>query len=107
GTEVEARRPSGARPAVGGLVGGGCETVAVVRPVAAAAGCLQEPRPGEAEHQTPGRHQPRLAPSEVLDVAQDVVAAGALEIVAESLGLTGDLIDHPGRGVLALSAQLL
>ena len=75
--------------------------------VAAAARRLHEPRGGEPEHEATGRDQHGLAAGEVLDVAQEPVAAGLLEVVAHPVGLICDLLGKVRRGILALVARLL
>ena len=75
--------------------------------VAAAAGGLEEPRGGKAQRQPAGRDQPGLAASNGLHVTQQPLAIGVAQVAAERLGPVGDLLGHPGRGVLALPAQLL
>src|SRR3954447_22624490 len=67
---------------------------------------LQEARSGEAEGDAAGDHGPRLPAPEVLDVAKDRVAVGALQIVAERLGALGGLLGELRRLLLALLAQL-
>src|SRR5215213_7016457 len=77
------------------------------RPVALAARRLQEARRGKAEHESAGRDRPRVAPSEVLDVAHELVAVGVLQPLPRALGLLGRLLRVAGGRVLALRAELL
>ena len=75
--------------------------------VAAAARRLQEPGRCDAEHDTAGHDGPRPVAAEALDVAEDRVAVGALEVVAEVGDAGGRLVGELGRLVLALGAQVL
>ena len=77
------------------------------RLVATGARGLQEARGGEPEREPAGDDRPRALAAEVLDVAQDRVAVGALQVVAERLGALGGLLGELRRLVLALVAQLL
>ena len=77
------------------------------RLVATGARRLQEARGREAERHAAGDDRPRLPAPEVLEVAQDRVAVGALQVVAERLGALGGLLGELRRLVLALLAQLV
>src|SRR5512132_1280616 len=92
---------------VGSVVAGPYGGVGAQRLIAPVAGRLQEPGGGKPEREPASRHQPRLAAGKVLDVAEDALAAGRLQIIAQAVGLAGCLLDQPGWGVLALPAQLL
>src|SRR3954469_209961 len=77
------------------------------RLVAPAAGRLEEARGDEPEREATRDHRPRAVAAEVLDVAQDRVAIGALEVVAERLRALRGLLSQLRRLLLALAAQVL
>ena len=81
--------------------------LAVAALVAAGARRLQEARGREADCHTAGDDHPRLLASEVLEVAQDRVPVGALQVAAERLRALRSLLGELRRLVLALLAQLL
>src|SRR3954470_10850513 len=75
--------------------------------VAAGARSLPETRGGEAERDAAGDDRPRLAAPEVLEVAQDCVTVGMLEVIADGFGSLCRLLGELRRLVLALAAQLV
>src|SRR5215207_4887288 len=75
--------------------------------VATAAGSLQEPGGGKAQRQPASRDKPGLAAGNVLHIPEQPLAIGITQVAAERLGPVGNLLSHPGWGVLALAPQLL
>jgi hypothetical protein len=74
--------------------------------IAVAARRLQEARRHEPGGEAEAHHRQRLAPAEVLQVAEDPVGPGLAEVRADALGVVGDLLGHLRRAVLAFVAQL-
>src|SRR5436190_22519168 len=83
------------------------ETLALPALVAARARRLEEPRCHNAEREPAERERPRLPAPEVLNVGQELVAAGITEPAAHSVDVACGLIGELRRLVLALLAQLL
>ena len=77
------------------------------RLVAAATRRLQKARGRDPEHEAAGDDRPRLPAPEVLEVTQDRLAVGTLQIVAQRLRALRGLIGQLRRLGLALLAQLV